>query len=126
HFAQQAIKQGDAGAISSADLVATLTAFTAQTIFDYYDRFLFPYHSVDEICVSGGGAHNLTLIQHLKTLFQPIPVRSIDSIGISGDAKEAVAFAILANEAIHGYPGNLPQVTGASRPVVLGKFVPAY
>ena len=124
-FADQAIQQAQNQNLASADLVATLTAFTAQTIFDYYRRFLFPHSSVDEIYISGGGSHNLTLMQHLKTLFQPIPLLPINSIGFSSDAKEAIAFAVLANEAVHGHPTNLPQVTGASQPMVLGTFSPA-
>ena len=124
-FADQAIQQAQNQNLASADLVATLTVFTAQTIFDYYRRFLFPHSSVDAIYISGGGSHNLTLMQHLKTLFQPIPLLPIDSIGVSSDAKEAIAFAVLANEAVHGHPTNLPQVTGASQPMVLGTFSPA-
>ena len=124
-FADQAIQQAQNQNLASADLVATLTAFTARTIFDYYRRFLFPHSSVDEIYISGGGSHNLMLMQHLKTLFQPIPLLPIDSIGFSSDAKEAIAFAVLANEAVHGHPTNLPQVTGASQPMVLGTFTPA-
>ena len=124
-FADQAIQQAQNQNVGQADLVATLTAFTAQTIFDYYRRFLFPHYSVDEIYISGGGAHNLTLMEHLKRLFQPNPVLPIDSIGFSSDAKEAIAFAVLANEAVHGNPTNLPQVTGASQPMVLGTFSPA-
>ena len=124
-FADQAIQQAQNQNLASADLVATLTAFTAQTIFDYYRRFLFPHSSVDAIYISGGGSHNLMLMQHLKTLFQPIPLLPIDSIGFSSDAKEAIAFAVLANEAVHGHPANLPQVTGASQPMVLGTFSPA-
>ena len=124
-FADQAIRKAQDQNVGQADLVATLTAFTAQTICGYYRRFLFPYHSVDEIYISGGGSHNLTLMGHLETLFQPIPLLPIDSIGFSSDAKEAIAFAVLANEAIHGNPTNLPQVTGASQPMVLGTFSPA-
>ncbi len=124
-FAHQSLQQTQDQDVDAADLVATLTAFTAQSIFDYYRRFLFPHYSVDEVYISGGGSHNLTLMRHLKTLFQPIPLLPIDSIGFSSDAKEAVAFAVLANEAIHGHPTNLPQVTGASQPMVLGTFSPA-
>jgi anhydro-N-acetylmuramic acid kinase len=124
-FADQALEGAQTLNLGPADLVATLTAFTAQSIFDYYRRFLFPHHSVNEIYISGGGSHNLTLMQHLKTLSQPIPLLPIDSIGFSSDAKEAIAFAILANEAVHGNPTNLPQVTGASQPMVLGTFSPA-
>lgn len=124
-FALQALEQAQTQDLGQADLVATLTAFTAQTIYDYYHRFLFPHYSVDEIYISGGGSHNLTLMQHLEALFQPIPLLPIDSIGFSSDAKEAIAFAVLANEAVHGHPTNLPQVTGASHPMVLGTFSPA-
>ena len=62
---------------------------------------------------------------HLETLFRPIPLLPLDAIGFSSDAKEAIAFAVLANEAIHGHPTNLPQVTGASQPMILGTFSPA-
>ena len=124
-FANQVLEQARTHSVNPPDLVATLTAFTAQTIFDYYRRFLFPHYSVDEIYISGGGSHNLTLMQHLKTLFRPIPLLSADAIGVSSDAKEAIAFAVLANEAVHGRPTNLPQVTGASKPMVLGTFFPA-
>ena len=114
-FANQVLEQARTYSVNPPDLVATLTAFTAQTIFDYYRRFLFPHYSVDEIYISGGGSHNLTLMQHLKMLFRPIPLLSADAIGVSSDAKEAIAFAVLANEAVHGRPTNLPQVTGASK-----------
>lgn len=124
-FAHQALQGTKNQNLMTVDLVATLTAFTAQTIFDYYRRFLFPHYSINEIYISGGGSHNLTLMEHLKTLFQPIPLLPIDSIGFSSDAKEAIAFAVLANEAVHGNPTNLPQVTGASQPMVLGTFSPA-
>ena len=125
-FAQQALAQARNQNLGRADLVATLTAFTARSIFDYYRRFLLPDYSVDEIYISGGGSHNLTLMGHLETLFRPIPVVSVDSIGVSGDAKEAIAFAVLANEAVHGHPTNLPQVTGASKRMVLGTLSPAW
>ena len=124
-FARRAIEASRARQLSDSDTVATVTEFTARTIFDYYDRYLFPFHSVGEIAVSGGGVHNATLMQRLKTLFHPIGVQSVDAYGFSSDAKEAIAFAVLANEAVHGNCGNLPLVTGASQPKILGKFVPA-
>jgi len=122
-FIQQAFEQAKAMNVSHPNLVATMTEFTARTIFNHYEQFLFPHHCVDGIRVSGGGLHNSTLMERLRGLFAPIPIESVDAYGIPGDTKEAVAFAILANEAVHGHPGNLPQVTGASRPKVLGKFV---
>ena len=124
-FVHDAIEQAEAKQLSDSDIIATATEFTSRTIFDFYRRFLLPYYSCDEIVVSGGGVHNLTLMQRLKTLFNPIPIRVIDAYGIPSDAKEAIAFAVLANEAVHGNRGNLPQSTGASQSKVLGKFVPA-
>lgn len=124
-FAKKACEQAKTHEVSPQNLVATVTEFTARTIYNHYKRFLFPHHSIDEICVSGGGIHNLTLMERLKKSFNPIPVLSSDSHGIPSDGKEAVAFAILANEAIHGHHAGLPQVTGAVQPKVLGKFVPA-
>lgn len=124
-FARRAIEAAITRQMSDSDTVATVTEFTARTIFDYYTRFLSPHHSINEIVVSGGGVHNATLIQRLKTLFHPIGVQSVDAYGFSSDAKEAIAFAVLANEAVHGNCGNLPRATGASRPKILGKFVPA-
>ena len=72
-FAKKAFGQARAQEVSPQDLVATITEFTARTIFDHYDRFLFSHHSIDEICVSGGGTYNLTLMERLKKLFNPIP-----------------------------------------------------
>ncbi len=124
-FARRAIEASRAKKMSNSDIVATVTEFTARTIFDHYNRFLTPHHAIDEIAVSGGGVHNATLMQRLNTLFHPIDVQSVDAYGFSSDAKEAVAFAVLANEAVHGHCGNLPRTTGASQPKILGKFVPA-
>ncbi len=124
-FAKEACEQAHKHEVSPQDLVATVTEFTARTIYNHYMRFLFPHHCIDEICVSGGGTYNLTLMERLKILFNPIPVLSSDSYDIPSDGKEAIAFAILANEAIHGHRAGLPQVTGATQPKVLGKFVPA-
>lgn len=108
--------------LSPEDVVATVTQLTALTIADAYRRFLPPPRSgVAEVYVSGGGAQNPTLMEWLTRLLRPWPVRPHEELGIPGAAKEAVAFAVLAALAAWRVPGNLPQVTGASRPVVLGK-----
>ena len=72
--------------------------------------------------VSGGGALNLTLMHHLGDLLAPIPVATTDALGVDPKAKEAIAFAVLANETLFGHPGNVPRVTGAAGPRVLGKI----
>ena len=78
---------------------------------------------VDLVLEAAGSAHNDTLMASLRKRLEPVPVRDLEAVsGIPGDAKEAVAFAVLANEAIHGHPANVPAATGAGRPVVLGKI----
>jgi anhydro-N-acetylmuramic acid kinase len=104
----------------SDDLLATLTRFVAEAIARSY-REALPAPP-DEIYVSGGGALNPTLMSHLESLLAPLPVKTSASLGVDPEAKEAIAFAVLANETVFGHPGNLPSVTGAAGPRVLGKI----
>lgn len=104
------------------DIVATLTAFTAASIADAYRRFL--PRMPEEVILGGGGANNPTLVAMLRQRLRPARVISHRDLGMTDDAKEAVAFAVLAYEAVHGRPGNLPSCTGAKARVVLGKIVP--
>jgi anhydro-N-acetylmuramic acid kinase len=76
---------------------------------------------VDEVLVNGGGARNPTLMAQLAELLAPAPVRPTDDIGLDGDAKEAMTFALLAHDTLAGLPTNIPSATGASRAVPLGK-----
>ena len=109
--------------LSDNDSIATLTELTVQTIVDYINRFITRRNPIDTLYVSGGGVHNRTIMRRLDELLMDTVVESVDNSGISADAKEAIAFAILANETLHGNPGNLPSATGASVRKVLGKFV---
>lgn len=109
--------------LSDNDCIATLTELTVQTIADYIERFITGQNPIDVLYVSGGGVHNQTIMRRLGELLLDTTVGSVDNSGISADAKEAIAFAILANEALHGNAGNLPSATGASVRKVLGKFV---
>ena len=109
----------DGLAIPPADLVATVTAFTAQSIADQYQRFIFPYCELRQVIVGGGGSYNLTLLAMLQELLD-IPVCTHEDVGISGDAKEAIAFAYLAEATLDRQVNNVPEATGA-RPGVLGK-----
>jgi anhydro-N-acetylmuramic acid kinase len=104
------------------DLVATLTRFVAESIARAYTDHVLPRTRLDEVLVSGGGVHNATLMAHLAALLAPVPVRSLAAAGVDPDAKEAIAFAILANETLFGAPGNVPAATGARGPRVLGKI----
>lgn len=108
--------------VSAVDIMATLTYFTARSIADSYRQFIFPVYQADEVIVSGGGIHNKTLLAMLRSELPGIVVSLQEDLGFSSDAKEAVAFAILANEAVCGQPNNLPSVTGARTPVIMGKI----
>jgi anhydro-N-acetylmuramic acid kinase len=106
------------------DLLRTSVELTARTIADALARFVFPAAKIDRLIVSGGGAHNRLLVSRLVELLPPpLTVELSDRYGLPVDAKEAIAFAILADRTLHGLPGNLPRVTGARRAVVLGKIV---
>jgi len=104
------------------DTIATATAFTASTIATAYRKFLPTMP--DELILCGGGSHNATLVRMLQSQLAGVRIRSTNEFGISVDAKEAVSFAILAYATIQGMANNLPSVTGADEPVILGKIVP--
>ncbi|WP_282941109.1 anhydro-N-acetylmuramic acid kinase [Paenibacillus sp. RC67] len=115
HF--EGLKRG----LSFVDIVATATALTARTIVDSYERFVFPDHSIQDIIVAGGGAHNRTLMTMIQKLLpESCKLSSSEQYGIPDDAREAIAFAIMGHESIMGRPSNMPSVTGASRSVILG------
>lgn len=121
-FVQKLLEKANKLCLNSYDIIATATAFTAESIYENYKLFILRKYDIHEIIISGGGSHNLTLMDMLKQRFYPIPVRNIEEYDISGDAKEAMAFAILANETIHGNPNNVPSATSANKKVILGKI----
>src|SRR5208283_1063005 len=104
------------------DLLRTATELTARTIVDALERFVLGKIAIHRLIISGGGAHNRLLVARLTELLPNLRVHRSDEFGLDVDAKEAIAFAILADRTLHGLPGNLPSVTGAHRPVVLGKI----
>ncbi len=109
---------------TTADIVATATALTARSIADAYRRFL--PEPIMEALLSGGGARNPALAQMIERLVgKNIVVRKFDELYFDGEAKEAVAFALLAKLFVEGKAGNLVAVTGAKAPRVLGKLTPA-
>ncbi len=113
---QQATSRG----LTPNDIVATLTALTARSIEHAYRTFLPAYP--EEVIVSGGGARNRVLMSMLTERLAPARVTTSDEYGLGSEAKEAVAFAVLAYETWHKRPGNLPVATGARKPVVLGNI----
>ena len=110
--------------LSSEDLIATATALTAESIALGVRNFVTPEMRVDEVFVSGGGTHNPTLMRMLAKAMNPIPVKESSEVGLDVDAKEAIAFAVMAYETAHQRPSNVPMATGARRSVVLGKLTP--
>jgi len=120
---------GVARGLKPVDIVATATAFTAMSIAVSYRDFLPAMPN--EVLVSGGGALNPTLLRMMERQlndFSPaghtVRVMRSDEAGIPVLAKEAFAFAILADQTWRGRPGNLPAATGARAPVILGDITP--
>jgi anhydro-N-acetylmuramic acid kinase len=105
---------------TDGDVVATATALTARSIADAYRRFL--PEPIEEVLLSGGGAKNPALTQMIERSLGGIVVRRFEEIYFDGEAKEAVAFALLARLHIEGTAGNIVAVTGAKGPRVLGKL----
>jgi anhydro-N-acetylmuramic acid kinase len=104
--------------LSSADMLATLTELTAASIVHSYRSFLPQMPEMVLLC--GGGSRNVYLKQRLQAQLESVQVLTTDDMGVNGDYKEAIAFAVLAHWRNLGVPGNLPEVTGASTAVLLG------
>ncbi|MCU0569053.1 MAG: anhydro-N-acetylmuramic acid kinase [Oculatellaceae cyanobacterium Prado106] len=107
-------------ALSPADLLATLTEFTAASIAQSYRDFL--PQLPDQVLVCGGGSRNRYLKERLQVNLDPVTVYTTDDMGLSADFKEAIAFAVLAYWRQQEIPGNLPEVTGASQALLLGEI----
>lgn len=103
--------------VKREDMISTVTSFTAFAIKDNLKNF-----EIDELIISGGGAKNNFLVNSLKDYFENVNVKVIDENGINEDNKEAVLFAVLANELINGNKTNITSVTGAKKNVYLGKI----
>jgi anhydro-N-acetylmuramic acid kinase len=104
------------------DLIATVTALTARSIADACRRFIFPRGPVSQLIVTGGGAKNPTLMRMIATDLPDVEVITAKDVAVDGDALEAVAFATLGYQMLRGRQGNIPSVTGARAPAVLGKL----
>ncbi|EOD00095.1 anhydro-N-acetylmuramic acid kinase [Caldisalinibacter kiritimatiensis] len=122
-FSRQILKRYREKELKDIDILSTVTYFTAKTISDSYKKWIIPKDNIDQVVIGGGGSYNKTLLKMIKEELKEIEVITQEELGYSSDAKEAIAFAILANETIHGNTNNLPKVTGATKPVVMGKIV---
>jgi len=129
------------------DLVRTATILTALSISGVLNRWVLPPQQkvptsaisgprranevrfsrsmgspISQLLVSGGGARNPLILAQLAAALAGMEVTTTESLGLPGDAKEAFAFALLADETLHRRPSNLPSATGAARPAILGKI----
>jgi len=106
------------------DLIATVTMLTARVIADSYRDFVLPRCQAAELIVGGGGSYNKTLMRYLSETMAPysVEVYTQEQKGQNSDAKEAVAFALLAYYTLKGLPNNLQSATGAKHPAVMGKI----
>ncbi len=110
--------------IAEADLVATVTDLTAWSIVDAYEKYILPRYKATMIVIGGGGGYNKTFLKLLAERFAQhgVKVATQEDLGWSSDAKEAVAFALMADKYVGGLANTLPSVTGARRAVVMGKL----
>jgi anhydro-N-acetylmuramic acid kinase len=113
--------------LSVEDLLRTAAELTARSVVEALRRFVFPRlapgRELHRLVVSGGGSHNRVVVRRLQALLPELQLRFSGDFGLPVDAKEAMAFAVLAGRTLKGLTGNLPAVTGARRAVVLGKLV---
>lgn len=117
-YVERLVEKGRGISLSDADMLATATRFTAECVRIAVERFC--PDRPDRLVVGGGGSRNPTLMRFFEERL-PMPVQTNEALGFDSDAKEAVAFAILANECLHGIANNVPAATGARHPVVMGK-----
>ncbi|MGH8745638.1 MAG: anhydro-N-acetylmuramic acid kinase, partial [Burkholderiales bacterium] len=108
-------------ALDPRTIQATLLEFTAQCVSDACRRY---YPDAGRLIVCGGGLRNGTLMRRLDSLCGPVPVVSSEACGLAAELVEAVAFAWLAKMSLEGIPANVPAVTGARGPRVLGAIYP--
>ena len=117
------IKRARSAGARDEDIIATAVQLTAESVGDAYRRFI--PEPVREVLVSGGGAKNPALFAAIVKSAAPIKVRHFDEVFFDGEAKEAVAFALLGYLHVTERPSNVPSATGAREPRILGKRTPA-
>ena len=123
-YAEALLAQARAMGLCDEDIVATATALTAQSIAHAVQTLVLPRVKPARLVVGGGGSHNAALVGMLRRALAPmgIAVQTQEQLGHSSDAKEAVAFALLADCTLRGVPAAMPSVTGAKYAAVLGKL----
>ncbi len=108
--------------LKEPDLLVTAAMLSASAVAQAIEDFVAPHFALEAVYASGGGTNNPVLMAALEAALDPIELHVTDELGLPAEAKEAVAFAVLAYESLRGRPGNLTAVTGAERPIVLGSL----
>ncbi|MGE3796469.1 MAG: anhydro-N-acetylmuramic acid kinase [Thermomicrobiales bacterium] len=121
-MAEDLLKRGRERGLSLDDIVATVTALTAESIADAYRRF--SPRPVDEVILGGGGRHNATMVTMLREMLAPAEVITQEDVGQNSDYKEALLCAVIGHETWHARAGAHPAITGANKQVVLGQITP--
>ena len=122
-YVNRVFNKADLLSLSPKDVIASITAFTALSIADTYQRFL--PSDIDQVIIGGGGSYNPVLVDMIESyLDSKIEVLTQQDLGYNSEAKEAVAFAVLGYQTMKGQPNNVPGATGAGRRVVLGDIIP--
>jgi anhydro-N-acetylmuramic acid kinase len=116
------LKMSEEKNLSFEDIIATLTAFTVEAIAYNYEKFYPKGYELQEVILGGGGTHNKTMVEWLKKRLHPINVKTHEDFGIPNDAREAITWAVLADEMLFGIPNNVPSASGAKYPVLGGKI----
>ncbi len=124
HFAWDFLARAREADMNREDTLASSLHLTVRSIALSIDRFIKPLGDIDEIFVSGGGARNTALIELLGRTLAPIEVGTVDDLGVSAEAKEAIDFAVLARETLFFRTNVISRVTGASKALVLGIIAP--
>lgn len=124
-YSRGVMEQGKMLGLSDEDILATATAFTAESIAHNYREFVFPRVSIDEILLAGGGANNKTLVGMLRDRLNPVPITTIEErLGIPVEAREVLTMIAIGNDTVQGYAGNVPSATGAQCRVIAGDITP--
>ena len=121
-FVKKILSLGRRHKTEPADLIRATTIFTALSIVDALCRFVLPRHEINQLIVSGGGARNPLILAQLSAALPELDILPSARLGVSEDAKEAFAFALMAYETFHRRPANLPSATGARGAAILGKI----
>jgi anhydro-N-acetylmuramic acid kinase len=124
-FAESVLERGRGLGLSDEDIVATVTAYTVESLVYNLEKFGASRQQIDRVVVGGGGVRNRTLMQFLREKLGGTPVQTHEDYGIDSHIREAVSVAIVANEILSGGVSHFPSATGARRAVTLGKIIPA-